>query len=219
MTTTTRSIQTLFNAFLQMPYYKNFAAASGAVHNIAKHEEALAHVMLNHGYRQFVTTTKLKKKDINRSDFLENMPNGSFIEQPFGTHSAPDFFIKTLNGDIIPLEAKSSATTTHPTYNSGGVKHGFYYVFCCKKTNSTTLYRGEDIITYEQQRLISEHIDEEKRRAAILNERLKALDPNSRGIFFYPRPMICQGGGANYTDYFSHFNRERDERNVIESLP
>jgi len=202
-----------------MPYYRNHAAASGAVHNCAKHEEALVTVMEGHGYTKYLPPQKLKKKDFNRSDFLENMPSGSYIEQPFGTHSAPDFFVKAPTGEVVPLEAKSSATGTYPTYNSGGVKHGYWYVFCSKKTNSTTLYRGEDIITYEQQRLISEHIEEEKRRASILNERLKAIDPNSRGIFFYPRPMICQGGGANYTDYFSHSNRERDEKKAIESLP
>lgn len=212
------SITELFLRFMLAPYYKNHAAASGAVHNCAKHEEALSSIMRTSGYTQYISAKKLKKSDFGNDDFLCNMPIGSFIEQPFGTHSSPDFFIKTLSNKIIPLEAKSSETTTHPTYNSGGIKQGYYYVFCSKKTNKTTIYRGDDIITQDQQRLISLHIEEEKQRVKLLNERLKALDINKRGVSFYPRPMINQQGGALFTNYFSHQNRERDEQRALDSL-
>ena len=211
------SLKQLFSEFLKMPYFKNHAAASGHVHNFANHEAAIADLMIKHGYSRFTSSKKLHKKNYNSDGFLSEMPDKSFIEQPFGTHSAPDFFIKS-GTNIIPLEAKSSETASHPTYNSGGIKQGFYYIFCSKKTNSTTVYRGEDIITREQQQLIDEHIKGEKIRATLLNEKLKNVDINSRGISFYPRPMICQSGGATFTNYFSHKNKERDEERAIDSL-
>jgi len=214
---TTRSLKELFNAFKRMPYYKNHAAASGAVHNYSKHEEALAAKMKEFGYSEY-SKTGIKKKDFGTDGFLSEMPLGSYIEQPFGTHSAPDFFLKGPSGTLIPLEAKS-ADGTKPLYNSGGIKRGYYYVFCSKKSGMTTVYRGDDIITEQQSLLITAYIMEEKRRATQLNERLKTLDANHRGINFYPRAMIGQAGGAAFTDYFAHQNCSRDENRVIESLP
>lgn len=211
-----RTLRELFNAFKQMPYYKNHAAASGAVHNYSKHEDALAAKMIEFGYKEY-SCGKLHKKDFGKEDFLSTMPPGSYIEQPFGTHSAPDFFIKGPAGRLIPLEAKS-ADGTKPLYNSGGIKRGYYYVFCSKKTGTTTIYRGDDIITEAQSRLIYEYIAEEKQRANELNRRLKAIDDNNRGINFYPRAMIGQSGGASFTDYFTHQNCARDEARVIDSL-
>ena len=38
---------------LTMPYYKNYAAASGAVHNIAKHEDAVEDKFVKHGLSFF----------------------------------------------------------------------------------------------------------------------------------------------------------------------
>jgi hypothetical protein len=213
-----QSLKKLFSAFLKMPYYKNHAASSGHVHNYAKHEIALAHMMEAHGYKRFAPLCTLKQNDFGNDDFLHNMPAGSFIEQPFGSHRSPDFIIKTIDKKLICLEAKSSCTAAHPTYNSGGVKHGYYYVFCSQKSNSTTVFRGEDIITQQQQLLITEHIAEEKRRATELNDKLKALDINDRGISYYPRAMIMQKGGRQQVNYFSHKNRKRDEMRVMESL-
>lgn len=213
-----QSLAAIFTAFRAMPYYKNHAAASGAVHNFAKHEEALAQVMKANGYTKFVTTKKMKKNDQYKENFLADMPPASFIEQPFGTHSSPDFFVKGPSGKLIPLEAKSSETAFHPTYNSGGIKRGYYYVFCSKKTNQTTIFRGDDIITQEQERMISEYIAGCRARDIEFNKRLRALDINNRGITWYTRPMINQSGGKKFTNYYIHENKERDEERVITSL-
>ena len=55
-------IKTLFNEFLKMPYFKNYAAASGSVHNFANHEEAISELMVKHGYSRFIPSVKLQKK-------------------------------------------------------------------------------------------------------------------------------------------------------------
>ena len=213
----THEIKQLFRAFVKMPYYKNIKirCATGEKGKIS-HESAIKNVLLHHGYSIYNPLKKLRKKEFNTVGFLDDMPDNTFVEQPFGTQSSPDFFIKA-GTIIIPLEAKSSKASK-PLYNSGGVKQGFYYIFCSKKTNSSTIYRGEDIITPEQQQLINEHIKGEKIRAKALNKKLKNLDTNFRGISFYPRPMICQRGGSRFTNYFTHQHKTRDEERVFQTM-
>lgn len=214
----------LLSAVKQMrssPFYKNEAAASGAVHNTARHEDAIARILEEKGnFIRYPLTCKLTRTETlkwnKNPELSKNIPDGTFIEQPFGTHNSPDFIIKVNNKCVLFLEAKSSSTTLHPTYNSGGVKPDFLYVFCAKKTDQTTIFKGDSIITTEQQRLIDEHIVEARKRDEDLNRKLAAIDPNHRGIQYYTRPMIKQGGGASYTNYFTHQNREEVESYAIE---
>lgn len=204
---------------LRLPYYKNKAAESGAVHNEAKHEEALSEVLKSFGFKKGVLPSKIKREDamkwINEPELAFEIPDGVFIEQPFGTHNSPDFIIKVSEKFTLFLEAKS-ATGTTPLYNSGGVSQDFLYVFCSKTTNKTTIYKGDSIITLEQQKLIDEHIEEARRRDEELNAKLKELDPNHRGICYYTRPMINQSGGKSYKDYFAHEKRELAEKRAID---
>lgn len=204
----------VFAAFLKMPYYKNAAAASGAIHTHAKHEDALKETMIGHGYSVWVPTKALKKKDADSPTFAEDMPVGSFVEQPFGSQSAPDFFIKTENSKVVALEAKSSVGPM-PLYNSGGVKSNYFYAFCCQKFNQTTIFKGADIIDDAQQKLLDDYIAEEKKRVDILNGKLKTLDLTGRGISYYARPMIGQSGGEKLTNYFTHKSRCQVEKRAI----
>jgi len=207
---------------LTLPYYKNEAAASGAVHNTARHEDALAKVLEENGFLRYPLASKLNRtatmKWKQHPELSKEIPDGTFIEQPFGTHNAPDFIVKVNNNFVLFLEAKSSATALHPTYNSGGVKQDLLYVFCAKKTNQTTIFKGSSVITLEQQRLIDEHIIEARKRDEELNRQLAAIDPNHRGISYYTRPMIIQSGGASYTNYFTHKQRHQAENHALDWL-
>ena len=207
---------------LTLPYYKNEAAASGAVHNTARHEDALARVLEENGFLKYPLVSKLNRTAamewIQHPELSKEIPDGTFIEQPFGTHNAPDFIVKVNNNFVLFLEAKSSATALHPTYNSGGVKQDLLYVFCAKKTNQTTIFKGSSVITLEQQRLIDEHIIEARKRDEELNDKLAAIDPNHRGISYYTRPMIIQSGGASYTNYFTHTQRQQAENHALDWL-
>ena len=48
----TLPIKQIFEKMLLMPYYKNYAAESGAVHNINKHENAITDILINNGYKK-----------------------------------------------------------------------------------------------------------------------------------------------------------------------
>ena len=111
-------IKEIFEKMLLMPYYKNYAATSGAVHNINNHENAITDLLINNGYKKKVYTQK-KLTAEKRKAFIKTIPPGSFIEQPYGTHNAPDFIIITPIGKKIMLEAKSSTNTACPLFNSG----------------------------------------------------------------------------------------------------
>ena len=49
--------------FSKMPYYKNYAAVSGAVHNISHHEDAVRDILISEGITQY--ETKQKKETIH----------------------------------------------------------------------------------------------------------------------------------------------------------
>ena len=92
------------------------------------------------------------------------------------------------------------------------------YVFCAKKTNQTTIFKGSSVITLEQQRLIDERIIDARKRDEELNIKLADIDPNHRGISYYTRPMIIQSGGASYTNYFTHKQRQIAENHALDWL-
>lgn len=220
MTTRTPSVVRALQKILTLPHFKNDAASSGAVHGFARHEEALSHVFSEEGFAQFIPSNKLQKSQaeqwLSSPELSTEIPDNSFIPQPFGTHQAPDFILKVNEKCVFFIEAKSSETSLAPTYNSGGVKPEYLYVFCAKKTNQTTIFKGDSIITAEQQEKIDELIKIQRFVEKRYNELIKDIDTNHRGISYYTRPMIIQSGGGEFTNYFTHENREADEKRAIE---
>lgn len=222
----------LLNGIKAMPYFKNYAAASGAVHNIASHEKAFEILMTDNGLTEWKPIEKPNSETIwnwintsyknisqeNPIIFETVMPDYSYLSQPCGTHDSPDFIIKLDELKFIGIECKSADKGYTPMYNSGGIKQPLIYVFCSKKTNSTTMYCGKDIMTLEQQNLLDELIEKQRIIEKEYNEKLKECDVNHRGISYYTRPMIQQSGGAEYTNYFAHRNREKCEQNVFEHV-
>ena len=47
----------------RMKYFKNYAASSGAVHNIAKHEDAVEDVLHSHGLKCLDRKIKIADRD------------------------------------------------------------------------------------------------------------------------------------------------------------
>jgi hypothetical protein len=211
-------IEKINTQFLNMPYYKNYAAQSGKVHNITNHEDAVKDILISNNIIHF--EIKQTKKTIlkwlaNPETSADIMPINTFIYQPCGSHESPDFIVKFTDNFILAVECKSSNTTL-PLYNSGGVKPNYYYIFSSNSTNKTVTYMGYNIIDKEQQELIEAHIKEARERDELLNKKLKDLDKNNRGVCYYTRPMINQSGGCEYTNYFKHKNRENDNYSVID---
>ena len=72
-TNTINTVSKICNDFNQMPYYKNYAAASGNVHNISDHEDAVNDVLKQNGFFAFVPkSAKNKKKEPVRGLNIRN---------------------------------------------------------------------------------------------------------------------------------------------------
>lgn len=208
---------------LQMPYYKNFAAASGAVHNICKHEDAVLDVLERHGFRDSslpprkgaASPISLGDRDLAIADEsnLLGIPNNSYVSQPCGTHASPDFIVNH-DGKLFFLECKSSKQT-YPTFNSGLPCESYIYIFASKDVNETTVFMGDDIVGSEQRRIIEEGHAHIQQVLAETNKRLKLADSLNRGIDYYNRPMFTQKGGASKSNYFEHVNRRACEERVL----
>ena len=123
-----------------------------------------------------------------------------------------------INDRIYAFECKSTTRNIFkPVYNSGGIKPPYIYIFTNERYN-TTLYLGHDIITPEQQIVIDELITQQRELQDEYNQRLRELDTNNRGVSYYTRPMINISSPARVTNYFTHNDRERCEKNVLKFL-
>lgn len=209
----------LFTKLNGMPYFRNYAAASGFQQNISKHEEAVEDVFIKYGLTTWKPIGRDKitkdtfKSWIDTPSLAIKMPSMSYVYQPCGSQDSPDFIIKLAENIVLAIECKSSDTTT-PQYNSGGIKKNYIYVFCSKSVNSTTIYVGGDVMSPEQQKDIDELIEKQRELEREYNKKLQGHDIHKRGISYYTRPMICQSGGGSITDYFTHPEKAQCEKNV-----
>lgn len=205
--------QNCLQQIIQMPYYKNHAAASGKVHNIAKHEDAVEDILISNGFKKHSKGGVSVK---NREAWMEDhtkceIPDNSYITQPCGTHNSPDFIVKA-GGRIYFLECKSvSKQSKTPMYNSGIPKSEYIYIFSAEKYNETTIFYGSDVCPSSDYALIKELIDKHRE----LDEKYNKLLKSSYNIKHYTRPMIQHHGGV---DYFTHPNRKLNEQRIINNV-
>jgi len=197
---------------LKMPYYRNYQAISGAVHNISKHEDAVKDIFVSHGLSEIVRKVPRATRDYWLSNPTScDMANGTFIFQPCGKNDSPDFIVK-LNGRVYFIECKSvKGATKAPMYNSGIPKSGYIYVFTAERYNETTIYFGKDVCPQQDydnfQKLIEGHRK--------LDEQFNKIFINDFGLEHYTRPMVKHVGGA---DYFVNDYREDIERGVLSAV-
>jgi len=135
-----------------------------------------------------------------------------YTYQPNGTQNFPDYEIPTRWG-IINLECKSNQNAK-PMYNSGRPHADGLYVFTSKKHNETTLFWGDDVLTSTKRDIYDRMLLEMKDVLV----RYQALPEwqDDRGFDFYLREMYTQSGTSEYTDYFTHKDRQQCEQNVFD---
>ena len=207
----------------RMPYYKNYAAVSGAVHNISNHEDAVKDIFIKHGLVECPVDEKARITVKNGSGretphYTGAVPPCHFVSQPNGKNNSPDFMVRFGCETVYKFECKTTAkAATKPVYNSGGIKKDYIYVYSAAKHNKTTIYVGGDVCSMEQQRLIDELIQKQVELEIEYNKKLNAIDVNKRGVSYYTRPMITQAG-KKLTNYFTHPDRERCELRVYDFM-
>jgi len=214
--------QKIHKQLKELPYFRNYQAVSGSVHNVSSHEDAVEDVLINNkliagdfkqiAQKQGFSSVIVFRDALLQGDFTDSIPNNTYYSQPTGTHNSPDFIFKA-NDKIFFVECKSGKSNK-PMYNGGLPKIGYIYLFCSQKSGKTTMFLGEDIVNDKQRQVIDEFITESDKRVVALNKKLSLLDSQKRGIQYYQRHMWQQGGTAKYTDYFSHENKDSSEQKV-----
>ena len=234
----TEVVKDLYN----MPYYKNYAACSGKVHNVANHETAIEDKLISHGYsraqgevgkrikktvNEGSDLTKSKDK-LNRSNVEQirdawisgdlegcDLQDGEYICQPCGTHNSPDFLVR-CSGKVFAIEAKSSKTYS-PTYNSGFPKDNYIYVFSNEKLDRTVVYMGSDVNGGQDANLLKEQmLSEIQLIVKKYNSELKNL--MATGLDYYVRDMWNHKGGKQITNYFNEPRRTQWFQSVKEYI-
>ena len=212
----------LLGQVLRMPYYKNHAAASGAVHNIASHEDAFEDLLIAGGMNEHLKDTFLKKtkSKITKKErdswrhtgIAVGMPPNSYISQPCGPNNSPDFIVKFGDGSIEFIECKSvKDASKQPMFNSGIPVETYLYVFCAEKYDETTLFYGQDVCPPQDYELFQKIISEHRK----IDERYNPQFVNKFGLQHYTRPMVKHVGGTNY---FKNPYRKEIEQRVLDGV-
>jgi len=208
-----------------MGYYKNDHAQSGTVKHA--HENEVAVGFRSAGFTEEPKTAypKLTGKilktwakggpDTELKTVTNGMPEGSFIIQPAGSQGFPDILVKDFGGKFYAVECKS-AKGTCPMWNDNVPRPNSIYIFCSQSVNQTTVFLGRDVIDPS----MYEAMEKVKEATALAFKAQKhilgAADKFNRGWSLRIRWQNCQGGGAEKTNYFTHKDRTKCEKNVLE---
>lgn len=183
------------------------------------HQYAVEKVLQENGFTHSVNLLhgSISKKQRNSAlsgGSLDSLQNGEYISQPCGSQDSPDFIVK-YSDKLYFIECKSSEKTKL-LYNGGLPKKQYIYIFTSEKYNSTTIFRGEDILSDSKRELLEKLRIEEM--ALVEKYQNDPAWNDSRGFDYYPRAMYTQSGTWDKTDYFKHSDRKMCEQNVLNSL-
>ena len=211
-------------SILEMGYYKNENAKSGDYN--PGHEDAVANVLKDHGFKEVdvvrLTRGMLKKWweagfDNSLDQVMSDTPNGSYVLQPGGTQSFPDILVKDFNGRMVALECKSGKGT-HPMWNDSTAKPGACYIMSSAKTDSTTLFMGEDVITPEEIAVIQKYAEKFAEIKAECAREMMSVATKNRGWLYSHRQQFFQQGGATKTNYITHVDRSACETAALDFM-
>jgi hypothetical protein len=181
------------------------------------HQYHIESILNETGFKRSLSVFSISYKERDEALVTGNinfLQNSEYVSQPCGTQDSPDFIIK-YNDKLYFIECKSSKGTK-PTYNGGIPKKQYIYIFSSEKYNSTTIFRGEDILPDSKRELF-----ENLRLEEIALVKKYQNNPNwndSRGFDYYPRAMYTQSGTWDKTDYFRHKDRKVCEENILNFL-
>lgn len=218
-----KELNTAFIKILEMPYFKNEAARSGGAVN--GHEDAVEAKFKEQGFTNFSFPSKGLKEVVNKlaemncnkelNSLLADMPNGSYIPQPLGSNSFPDFLVKDFDCSFKVVECKSSTKNYAPTWNDNVPKDFGIYIMTSARSNETTIFMGKQVITLEQKKLINEMFEEIDLIVKKYGIELEKVDTKKRGFYGTCRPQHWQRGKAEVTNYFTHSERKNCEDETL----
>jgi hypothetical protein len=210
---------------LAMKYFKNQHARSGGANY--GHERAVADVLIASGFaeRSVEDFNGLAKKHfkswLDQGDMtavqsnLVGLAPGEFVLQPAGSQSFPDIVLRDTNGRLLVIECKSGKDGTCPMWNDSLPKADAIYVLSSGIRDETTVFMGRDVITQDTRDILNKAVADARH---VMSESAKdrtAMDLYKRGFVVKVRQQFFQEGGEEFSNYFTHSDRERCESNVL----
>ena len=170
-----------------------------------KHEKAFEKILVKNGYSK-ITKHNLIKKDIKEMKY-KSLPKHkkSFISQPCGSQSFPDFLVIDANGDAHCVELKSSKDDKI-TWNSGMPKTGAIYIFSSGKHNAQTFVLGEDLWTEQE-------MEDQIAIRSLVDQITKISKKPNTSVSYYGRHMHNDGKKV-----YGHKDRTTRESNVYRMI-
>lgn len=144
-----------------------------------------------------------------------------FLVQPYGSQNYPDVLVLHDNL-VVMIEIKFKKTNSGlPVWNSGLPRPNGIYIYGSLGRSNITFFRGEDIVSAEDAKLLHALFDIElKAREREFNQQVLAGHPY--GFSVYVRKAFDQGkqyNDAAIVDFFTNPDREWLEANVIAHVP
>jgi len=213
-----------FRSILEMPYYKNDHAHSGA--SICAHEDAVAVRFVDAGFTRSKKSlypklsTKILKSWTTTGDatdlirVTDGMPDGTLIVQPAGSQGHPDILVKDFKSRFVAVECKSSKGCS-PMWNDNPPKPLCVYIFCSEHVNQTTMFMGRDVISQETYDVYWKARVEFSEYIKKYRDLFFQADIFGRGWDKRIRWQHYQSGGNEKNNYFTHPDRARCELNVL----
>lgn len=163
---------------LKLPHISNAGRAG--------HEKAVEQELVKCGFRKgTISEFGLTKKEIKICAVNKRIAPNTYVWQPCGSQSFPDFIVSDANGTIHYIECKSSKDDKI-TWNSGKPKENAIYVHSSGKHNKQSIIMGSDLWTDEEIKVLKEWHDKSRALEKKYKNKLKELDSNRSPYF---RPM------------------------------
>ena len=152
---------------------------------------------------------------------IDVIPNGSFIAQPFGSQSFPDFIVFDCD-KVICVELKYSKNSK-PMWNNSLPRQHALYVFLSNQKSSGSdlvLFKGSDVISVEMESVLKEYGRRAQHLATEAKSLFESLDEFGYGFNLYNRVNFQQTHYNNDTNtsFTTNENRLLNERRVIQFL-
>lgn len=171
--------------------------------------------------KQKITKAKAENEEVLENEMLDVFPNGTYIEQPFGKQSFPDFIVFD-NNKMIPIEAKYSKTNK-PVWNNSIPERFAIYIIGTK--NNITFCYGKNQMSLLYKQAIQNFFDEKSKE--LYKEFKKAFpcyndeEHNPSGYFPYFRKNFQQkklGNDKICINFFEEKKHKKNKKGVFDFL-
>jgi hypothetical protein len=170
-------IDKVLRNILKLPHISN-----AGVH---AHEAAVEKELISFGFKKSTKESlNLDAEQIKTCTITKKIVPHTYVWQPCGSQSFPDFIVSDANGNVHYIECKSSKADKI-TWNSGYPKNKAIYIHSSGKYNKQSIVVGEDLWDSDDAKLLFECFEKMKKIEKQYKTKLKNsnLSPYCREMY------------------------------------